>query len=138
MADLVAGSASSSSQPLQWLAVTLARSGFGQKQRRLGKKRDSGLLGCWSKERKELEEDDGQIWVREHRCVRAEEIEGEEDVAEGESFGLMEMKGSVWVCRFKGGKCRGQGAVNRWVLVWQLLYAGRRKKIKGIGDGGSV
>lgn len=46
MADLVAGRTSSSSPPLQWLAVTLAHSVFGQKQRRLGKKREGlGSVG---------------------------------------------------------------------------------------------
>jgi hypothetical protein len=45
MANLVAGR-TSSSPPLQWLAVTLAHSGFGQKQRRLGKKREGlGSVG---------------------------------------------------------------------------------------------
>uniref|UniRef100_A0A6M2EJU6 Uncharacterized protein n=1 Tax=Populus davidiana TaxID=266767 RepID=A0A6M2EJU6_9ROSI len=46
MANLVAGRTSSFSPPLQWLAVTLAHSGFGQKQRRLGKKREGlGSVG---------------------------------------------------------------------------------------------
>ncbi|KAL9375978.1 hypothetical protein Peur_032857 [Populus x canadensis] len=46
MADLVAGRTSSSPPPLQWLAVTLAHSGFSQKQRRLGKKREGlGSVG---------------------------------------------------------------------------------------------
>nr|TKR84156.1 hypothetical protein D5086_0000261890 [Populus alba] len=51
MGDLVAGSASSS-QPLQWLAVTLGRSGFGQKQRRLGKGESvGGGLLLWRRRR---------------------------------------------------------------------------------------
>lgn len=46
MADLVAGRTSYCSPPLQWVAVTLAHSGFGQKQRRLGKKREGlGSVG---------------------------------------------------------------------------------------------
>jgi hypothetical protein len=36
MVDLVAGRASSSSPPLQWVAVTLAHSGFGQKKEAAG------------------------------------------------------------------------------------------------------
>ncbi|KAI9386174.1 hypothetical protein POPTR_011G162912v4 [Populus trichocarpa] len=52
MADLVAGRASSS-PPLQWLAMTLAHSGFGQKTEALwgaglwqrGKKKPKGKLG---------------------------------------------------------------------------------------------
>ena len=51
-------------------------------------RRGANRSGLWACRRCSggTEEDDGRIWVR------AEEIDGEEDAAEGESSGLMEMK----------------------------------------------